>query len=139
MIYNCQQLTYTVGMTARNTHQATIVVEVLNKLGHATNKQIWHEVRKQIPSVSLTTVHRVTQRLKERGVIGCTPSLSGESMLDSNPEPHSHFMCKECRFLQDFKLEAATIMSLQAQLQDALIEKCLFITGTCKQCYAQNC
>lgn len=118
----------------RNTPQTTVILEELHKLGHATNRQLWEKVAKKIHGITLPSIHRTTQRLRQEGVIGCAPNLQGEGILDSNPLPHSHFMCRQCNTLTDIKLNEPTVEQLQSQLDQAVIEKCLFIAGICRSC-----
>lgn len=118
----------------RTTVQTTIIREELGKRGHATNRELWQAVTARIPGITLSSVHRTTQRLRNEGIIGCTPVLQGESMLDSNPQPHTHFMCRSCKGMIDIDLPDAVITSIQDQVAIGTIEKSLFIAGQCSEC-----
>lgn len=118
----------------RNTPQTTVVKEELEKLGHATNRELWAAVQSRIPGITLPSIHRITQRLRQQEIIGCAPSLSGEGIIDANPHPHSHFMCRSCNKLRDINLSDSAIHQIQTQLDNAIMEESLFIAGTCHPC-----
>lgn len=118
----------------RNTIQTSIVKEELVQLGHATNRELWIAVEKRIPGITLTSIHRITQRLRTAGVISCTPTLNSDGIIDANPLPHAHFMCRFCGTLADIQLDDSVIQSIQGQLQQGIVEKSLFIAGKCQSC-----
>ena len=122
--------------TQRTTIQTSLVKDALVARGHATNHQLWAAVEPQIPGLTLTCVHRITQRLRHLGVIGCTPNIDGEAMLDANTKPHSHFMCRDCGRLSDIQIDDSTLSSIQAQLQAGALEDSLFLAGKCGGCAA---
>lgn len=134
MIYISQALTYNQAM--RNTLQTSVVKGELAKLGHATNRELWIAVEKRIPGITLTSIHRITQRLRSDGAISCTPNLNGDGIVDANPLPHAHFMCRLCGRLVDIELDDAVIRAIQSQLTQGIIEKSLFIAGKCQPCVA---
>lgn len=121
----------------RNTIQTSIVKEELIKLGHATNRELWIAVEKRIPGITLTSIHRITQRLRSDGVISCAPNLNGDGIIDANPQPHAHFMCRLCGHMVDIQLDDSVIQSIQSQLEQGVVEKSLFIAGKCQPCVTE--
>ena len=137
MVYISQVLTYTNWMKAslqRTTIQTSLVRDALIVRGHATNHELWVAVEQQIPGITLTCVHRITQRLRQQGIIGCTPSINGQAVLDVNILPHSHFMCRVCGKLTDIKIAETTVRSIHSQLQVGVLEDSLFLSGKCRTC-----
>lgn len=128
----------TITVISRQTKYAKAVLVALRQLNHATNLELLREVRKMYPEVSTTTVHRVSARLKERGVIGCAPKpTSGSERYDSNPEPHHHFMCVRCSRICDVSetSEARTVMEQLKELSgECAIAGTLTMRGICKKC-----
>jgi len=118
----------------RKTIQTSVVQEELMQLGHATNRELWIAVEKRIPGITLTSIHRITQRLRKLETISCTPNLNGDGIIDANPLPHSHFMCRTCGNLTDIQLDKATVQSIQAQLHEGVVEDNMVIAGTCQSC-----
>lgn len=130
--------TIAVTSTSRQTKHATAVYETLQHLKHATNGEILDSVRTQYPEVSATTIHRVTARLKMRGLIGYAPKPSnGSERYDITAEPHHHFMCTTCSGVCDV-LETKDARRVIEQLKD-LSGECalagtLTLSGICKKC-----
>lgn len=127
-----------VAPNSRQTKYATAVYETLQELKHATNVQILESVQVLYPEVSATTIHRVTTRLKSRGVIGCAPKpTNGSERYDITPEPHHHFMCVDCSGICDVS-ETKEARRVIEQLKD-LSGECAFagtltLRGICKRC-----
>lgn len=122
----------------RQTKYATAVMEVLQVLEHATNLELLHEVQKEYPEVSATTVHRVTARLKERGIIGCAPKpTNGSERYDVHPKPHHHFMCVQCSRICDVAetTEARAVIDQIKELSgECALAGTLTMRGVCKRC-----
>lgn len=138
MHYNKAIMKMTIPATARHTKYTRAVLEVMQGLGHATNLELLQEVRKLYPETSPTTIHRVSARLKERGVIGCAPKpTNGSERYDINPQPHHHFMCVACSRICDVP-ETAEARQVIEQLKE-LSGECalagtLTMRGVCKRC-----
>ena len=93
MIYN-KNMTQIV--SRRITKYTDSILSILCHLQHATNAEIASQLRESYSNVSDTTVHRITQRLRDDGVIGLAPaSRQGCLRYDFSPEPHDHFICSE--------------------------------------------
>lgn len=106
----------------------------LQKLVHASNQQLYDEVLKKLPILSATTIHRITTRLIENREIGYAPSNGKAVMLDTNPQPHDHFVCKGCGGIKDITLSASVFENIQQQLGKNIVENELVIYGICVDC-----
>lgn len=112
-----------------------VVLDAIKHLGHASNACLLDIVRKDLPQVSATTVHRITTRLVEEGLIGTTKIVcSGSVILDSNTQPHQHFRCEECNQLQDVYIDASLLSLVQGQVEDLSQFSSIVINGKCKKC-----
>jgi Fur family peroxide stress response transcriptional regulator len=124
--------------TSRQTKYVQAVYEALQDLSHATNLQLLREVQETYPEVSATTIHRVSRRLQERGIIGFAPkSANGSERYDITLEPHHHFMCMQCGRLcnvPDTPAARLAIGQLKKLNDDCAIAGSLTMQGTCKQC-----
>lgn len=116
------------------TIQSKAVVQALHTLGHATNQDLHEQVTKQLPGLSATTVHRITTRLIENKEIGYAPSNGKAVMLDAEPEPHDHFVCKGCGGMKDITLPNSVFKNIQEQLGKNIVENELVIYGICVDC-----
>lgn len=130
--------TTTVATNSRQTKYVTAVYDALKELKHATNMQVLEKVQAAYPEVSATTIHRVTARLKTRGLIGCAPkATNGSERYDINPTPHHHFMCVSCSGICDVPEteEARQVIEQLKELSgECAIAGTLTLRGICKKC-----
>ena len=132
MIYN-KNMTQIV--SRRITKYTDSILSILCQLQHATNAEIASRLRELYSNVSDTTVHRITQRLRDDGVIGLAPaSRQGCLRYDFSPESHDHFICSECDSLQDIKVPGSVRCQIEHQLDNCCFDGPLVITGVCQQC-----
>ena len=132
MIYN-KNMTQIV--SRRITKYTDSILSILCQLQHATNAEIASRLRELYSNVSDTTVHRITQRLRDDGVIGLAPaSRQGCLRYDFSPESHDHFICSECDSLQDIKVPDSVRCQIERQLDGCCFDGPLVITGVCQQC-----
>lgn len=116
------------------TIQTKQVLKVARDLGHATNLEILQETQKAIPGISATTVHRITTRLINAGMLSKGPDIGGSMIIDANSSVHDHFVCKECVGIKDIKLDETARKEIKLQVPGLKLESSLTITGSCKYC-----
>jgi Fur family peroxide stress response transcriptional regulator len=68
---------------------------------HPTAGRIYKEVRKQYPTVSLATVYKTVDVLKELHMVQELAVTDGDSRFDSNTEAHVNLVCVECGSVRD--------------------------------------
>ena len=91
------------------------IYEIVNKLtGHMTADQIFSELKKSYPSVSLATVYNNLNKLCEAGLIRRV-SVEGSPDRYDRPAKHDHLVCRRCGKLTDICFEDLTA-SLERQL-----------------------
>lgn len=124
--------------TERETKYTEIVCIALEHLRHATNDQILDIAKQVYPEVSITTVHRVTERLKERGVIKGAPSTVDKSeRFDINLDPHHYFMCSNCSRLcnvPDNPEVRQAIEILKSHSRSCSLADTVTLQGLCRGC-----
>lgn len=118
----------------KNTPQTKLVLESLAELGHATNSELLESVHSQLPDLTITSVHRITVRLVQEGVAGLAPDREGTAVIDADPNPHHHFVCRDCHKIKDISLPADMIKTIQAQLPREILNGGLTVYGSCKEC-----
>lgn len=88
----------------RMTKQKRIIYEILCATNcHPTADWLYQEARKQLPDISLGTVYRNLQILREDGEIMELNYGKGQSHYDGNARPHYHFVCQRCGHILDFE------------------------------------
>ncbi len=87
----------------RMTRQKKLIYEILcSTTSHPTADWIYEEARKKIPDISLGTVYRNLQVMREEGQILELNYGKNQSRFDGNPKPHYHFVCEKCGRVLDF-------------------------------------
>lgn len=129
MVYNKRMV------NQRNSKYTAQTISTLQRLGHATNNQILNVLRIEHPNLSATTVHRLTARLAERGIITTAPSAAdGSCRYDANTATHDHFVCKDCHVIRDVHVSEVLIPHIEKSLDGCKISGSLTVQGTCKLC-----
>lgn len=103
---------------------------------HPTASWIYEQVRKEIPDVSLGTVYRNLNLLRDKGEILQLDFLRPLSRFDGRTDPHHHFVCNGCRNIFDLD------EPLNTQLNDIVANKTGFevfshhieFEGLCPNC-----
>jgi Fe2+ or Zn2+ uptake regulation protein len=105
------------------------------RLGHATNTQIARELRKTYPAVSDTTVHRITQRLCQDGMLALAPQArDGAVRYDVTLTQHDHFGCNLCDGLANMNIPKKYYDALRKKLGSCHITGPLTVYGDCRAC-----
>jgi Fur family peroxide stress response transcriptional regulator len=121
--------------TLRNTKYSEDIIKFLGSNGHATNLEIIESLRIKYPRLSATTVHRVTSRLCENGLINeAPPDLIGSMRFDSNLTPHDHFICMNCGGIRDIYVAEEFIPRISEALGGCKVTGRLVINGSCELC-----
>jgi len=89
----------------RMTNQRKVILgELMKHVDHPTADEIYVEIRKILPKVSLGTVYRNLDQMSQQGTI-LKLEGAGQKRFDPNPEPHPHFRCLKCGCVEDIMEE----------------------------------
>lgn len=124
-------------MIKRNTIQATLVYEAVNRLQcHATAEEIYSEIAKDYPTISRGTVYRNLNRLAQMGKIRRMEIPGGPERFDHLCRPHYHVRCEGCGRV--FDVEMDYIPGLEAGIKDPhgfrFTGHDIIFRGICPQC-----
>ena len=87
----------------RLTVQRKVILDVAKNLKHSTIDEIFEEARKDIPSLSVSTIYRNLTVLEEDRLIRRIPNKTGKDIYESTcKEKHSHFLCLNCGRIIDY-------------------------------------
>jgi Fur family peroxide stress response transcriptional regulator len=87
----------------RLTHQRLeLYREIALDTSHPSAEDIYVRIRSKLPTISLDTVYRTLSTFESFGVIGRLEILDDRARFDSNPRPHCHMVCVECKNIWDF-------------------------------------
>lgn len=125
----------------RMTNQRRVILKELKKhVDHPTADELYFEVIKELPKVSLGTIYRNLEQMSEQGLI-LKIEGSGQKRFDPNPEPHPHFRCTSCGALEDIHGEVVTpriavnsSWAMNREIKGAVVE----FYGLCPRCIEKN-
>lgn len=113
-----------------------IITFLKTRKDHPTADTVYQEIHNIIPNISLGTVYRNLSLLSERGEI-LRLSCDGKiDRFDGNPQPHYHFICKDCGCVQDIELPYVEQLDQIAddRFQGTVTGHSLLFEGYCKAC-----
>jgi Fur family peroxide stress response transcriptional regulator len=106
---------------------------------HPTAEEVWREVRKEIPSISLDTVNRTLNTLLQMGAAFLVEGTGQPKRYDGGLEDHQHFRCLQCGAVIDFQYEPFANIEVPADLKDfTILRKSVYFEGICKRCSEQK-
>lgn len=91
----------------RGSKQREIILRILQNTDiHPSADWIYEQARKVIPNISLGTVYRNLNLLKDEGLIReVTIHGSSSARYDANLDPHHHFICLKCNSVYDLPIQ----------------------------------
>ncbi|QWK18964.1 MAG: transcriptional repressor [Hydrogenobacter thermophilus] len=121
-------------MGLKITPQRVAVYEVLlNREDHPTVEEVYNEVKKRYPFVSLATVYRTVETLEELGFVKRVAYWGGSVRYDANTEDHHHLICTRCGAIKDIQLNINWYPP--KHIEGYRVEKyALHIYGVCPEC-----
>lgn len=125
------------GTARRMTKQKKTILEILRSTtSHPTADWIYAQARKVLPDISLGTVYRNLNVLKEDGEIMELNYGSTYSRYDGNPQNHYHFVCLSCGRVSD--VDMPVLAELEERAEKAGVGKVFYhrleFYGLCPDC-----
>jgi Fur family peroxide stress response transcriptional regulator len=134
-----RELAWKSGLAA--THQRQVIYEaIVAAPGHYSAEQVYAEVRRRIPSISLATVYNNLKLFVEHGLLRSVSPHTSTLLVEGNLEPHHHLVCTVCKAVQDVEGDFINYKKLSRQsppgfdLTNPLVE----VFGICRRCRARK-
>lgn len=123
--------------TLRNSKQREAVLRNLSeRYDHPTAEDVYLDLKKEIPSISLATVYRNLKLLESEGLIIKIPTDDSDR-FDGHTHEHYHFTCKDCKRVLDLQLKDGTnINNLAKDFGGKIMSHALMFYGVCPDCKA---
>jgi len=83
------------------TPQRLAILNLLNGHTHPTIEEIYDEIKKIFPSISLATIYKNINTLKDAKIV-TELNPGGKLKYDINISPHFHGVCKNCGKIVDY-------------------------------------
>lgn len=107
---------------------------------HPSARWVYETLKPEIPDLSLGTVYRNIALFKDEGMIQVVCNVNGEERIDSNPQPHPHFVCNSCGRVYDVGADA-TSSDCTSKLSEkgfTVESKYILYYGICPECKMKN-
>jgi Fur family ferric uptake transcriptional regulator len=106
------------GMGLRLTPQRQLVLQAVERLGHATPDEVLAEVQQHASAVNVSTVYRALEVLEELGLVRHA-HLSDRAPTYHSVTDHEHFhlVCRNCRKV--VSVDPDVVAPLAAELREA--------------------
>jgi Fe2+ or Zn2+ uptake regulation protein len=122
----------------RYTEQRAAVYRFLaGTTSHPTADEVFQDVRRTVPAISLATVYKSLETLVGCGLAIKLSYSDGSARYDARTEPHHHARCSGCGRVLDVsgELSDALLADLTAGLDDFVVTGYrLELTGYCSDC-----
>ncbi len=124
----------------RETRQRRVVYEVLRQTkSHPTADWIYDRARDRMPKISLGTVYRNLNVLREEGLIREIQGVDRKTHFDADMEPHAHFVCTRCGAIRDvFPAPEIEWRSLKDLVGCEVTHQEILFRGICPACRRRN-
>ncbi len=115
-----------------------IVQAILESRNHPSAEEIYRQVSAVFPMISLATVYKTLEVLKDIGEIA-ELSVGGRTRYDGNPQPHIHLVCERCHSVTDW---GGDMVSIPEEVLAASGFRSRYfhleVHGLCPRCQAES-
>lgn len=118
----------------------TVLKVVLNMTGHRTADEI-QTLTPDNYKINRATVYSALDLFAEIGLVYCHPIIKGAALYENayKVEPHSHYICTDCREIHDLHDTSITNVAMQAKTPRFTKERSsTYIYGVCTKCKAKK-
>lgn len=120
--------------------RSAVYKALINTDMHPTAEDIYREVRKEMPAISLDTVNRTLLTLAEMGVAFVVEGTGQPRRFDGGLEDHQHFLCIKCGKIVDFHHPPFDNIQLPHEIEGKfkVLRKTVYLEGLCEACQNQS-
>lgn len=122
--------------TKRSKQRERIFQALKKTRAHPTAEWLFERVRLNMPHISLGTVYRNLNVLKQQGKIRELDFGEGLKRYDAFTDPHYHFICDECGVVKDLEIPAQTDLNdrVKSMIPGTVRSHRLDYFGVCSDC-----
>ena len=126
-------------MGCKVTPQRLAIYEVLKNCNmHPTAETIYNIITSDYPTMSLATVYKTLDLLKETGIIQELNIGGNTSRYDVIPKPHPHILCTKCGKIENMDISFQNLVNKQKGHRVTIFKISSFIFGVCPYCKVAN-
>lgn len=104
---------------------------------HPTAEWVYHQLKPDIPDLSLGTVYRNLAMFRREGIIRSLGTVDGQERFDFNTAPHAHFICRRCHAIVDVPQPVLPVETLETvcAATSGQVDTCdIAFSGLCGAC-----
>lgn len=106
---------------------------------HPSPEAVYRVVKGRMPSVSLATIYKTLEALREAGLARLVSHAGDTKRYDGRTDPHHHLVCRGCGRIVDFVHPALQGLSLPAPLDGFIADEVsVQLVGFCNSSCAQG-
>jgi Fe2+ or Zn2+ uptake regulation protein len=120
----------------RLTKQRSAVLRALSDGTHLSAETILERVRAEMPGVSLGTIYRTLDILREIGLVQIFSFGGSAARYEAALEKHHHLLCTRCRSLQNIAAQGVEQIARDVADREGYTDTdfALTIVGLCADC-----
>jgi Fur family transcriptional regulator, peroxide stress response regulator len=112
-----------------------VYANLLERCDHPTADQVLHDLNRDAPTSSQSTVYTSLQALCAAGLVREVILDEGVCRYDANVAPHHHFRCHDCGTIRDIAWDALPGLAIGQSLPGIQIDSYeIILHGRCEQC-----
>lgn len=118
----------------RITNQRKVILDYVARVKiHPTAEKIYQEAKRRLPQISLGTVYRGLEYLKEKGELREIATTT--KRFDGDVTDHQHFVCQKCNQVFDVNIKIRPRIKKRTLGKFGLVNLIqLYIYGACNDC-----
>jgi len=121
------------------TPQRIAIVEVMEKEGHISVRDIFEKIRKKFPTLSLATVYKNINAMLENNFIKELKIVGQDAKYELMSAPHAHMICKSCGKVEDIMIDTRPLIEEVSEASHYKIEdEALQFFGICPTCLTKQ-
>jgi len=119
------------------TPQRVAILNYLDKKTHPTIDDIYEYIKRDFVSISLATIYKNLNTLKDKGIVIEVNTQTGKIKYDLNLKRHIHKFCPLCHEIEDIFLDDILTEfndRVSKELNEEVLRSDILLTTICKNC-----
>jgi len=117
------------------TPQRVAIVEELYKNGHMNVDDLYQNLLKKFPSISLATIYKNINAMVGKIFLNEVKIPESKSVYELIKEDHSHLICSSCGKIEDIILDTSVIETALSSQSNFKVETTeVIFSGVCSHC-----
>ena len=117
------------------TPQRVAIVEELYHKGHINIDELYMNMLKKFPSISLATIYKNVNSMVEKFFISEVKIPNEKSVYELVKTEHSHLVCEKCKKIEDIIVDTSSVLNELKSMSNFKINNTnVVFTGVCSTC-----